>query len=79
MNAAEKENRDYKTARTEWEKIYGDKTADSMSIRDRLRQKEQIVKEIEVDRDYQARQKDKGVSTEVISSQASSGVYWWIS
>lgn len=48
-------------------------------IRDRLRQKEQIVKEIEVDRDYQARQKDKGVSTEVISSQASSGVYWWIS
>ena len=60
LNAVEKENRDYKTVRTEWEKIYGDKTADSMSIRDRLRQKEQIVKEIEVDRDYRARQKDKG-------------------
>ena len=44
LNAAEKENRDYKAARTEWEKIYGDKTADSMGIRDGLRQKEQIVK-----------------------------------
>ena len=60
LNAAEKENRDYKTARTKWEKIYGDKTADSMSIRDRLRQKEQIVREREAGRDNQARQKDKG-------------------
>jgi len=32
-----------------------------MSIRDRLRQKEQIVKERETGRNYQARQKDKGV------------------
>ncbi len=37
LNAAEKGNRDYKAARTEWEKIYGDKTADSMGIRDGLR------------------------------------------
>lgn len=44
LNAAEKGNRDYKAARTEREKIYGDKTADSMGIRDGLRQKEQIVK-----------------------------------
>ena len=44
LNAAEKGDRDYKAARTEWEKIYGDKTADSMGIRDGLRQKEQIVK-----------------------------------
>jgi len=40
LNAAEKENRDYKAARTEWEKVYEDKTADSMSIGDRLRQKD---------------------------------------
>lgn len=44
----------------EYEKIYGEKVADSMSIRDRLRQKEQIVKEREAGRDNQARQKDKG-------------------
>ncbi|GFI02253.1 hypothetical protein IMSAGC005_01081 [Lachnospiraceae bacterium] len=30
LNAAEKENRDYKAARTEWEKVYGNKTADSI-------------------------------------------------
>ena len=44
----------------EYEKIYGEKAADSMSIRDRLRQKEQIVKERETGRVHQARQKDKG-------------------
>ncbi len=33
------ENCDYKSVRAEWEKIYGDKVADSMSIRDRIRQK----------------------------------------
>ncbi len=61
LNAAEKENRDYKSARAEYEKIYGEKAADSMSIKDRLRQKEQIVKEREAGRGYRARQKDKGV------------------
>lgn len=61
LNAAEKENRDYKSARAEYEKIYGEKAADSMIIKDRLRQKEQIVKEREAGRGYRARQKDKGV------------------
>ncbi len=60
FDAAKKEYFDYQAARTEWEKTYGDKAMDSMSIRDRLRQKEQIVKERESDRDYRARQKDKG-------------------
>ena len=49
-----------RSARAEYEKIYGEKAADSMSIKDRLRQKEQIVKEREVGRGYRARQKDKG-------------------
>lgn len=48
--------REYKFA--EWEKIYGEKTAAPMSIRDRLRQKEQIVKE--TGRTHQTRRKDKG-------------------
>ena len=60
FNAAEKENLDYHAARAEWEKIYGDKAADSMSIRDRLRQKEQIVKEREANREHWLKQKDKG-------------------
>lgn len=60
MNAAEKENRDYKSARAKYEKFYGEKTVDSMSIRDKLRQKEQIVREREAGRDNQARHKDKG-------------------
>jgi len=60
FNAVKKEYFDYQAARAEWEKIYGDKAADSMSIRDRLRQKEQIVKEREANRAHQARQKDKG-------------------
>lgn len=44
----------------EYEKNYGDKVTDAMSVRDRLRQKEQIVKARETSRVYQARQKDKG-------------------
>ena len=60
MNAAKKENLEYQAARMEYEKIYGEKAADTMSVRDRLKQKEQIVKEREAGRDYQARQKDKG-------------------
>ena len=50
----------YRAARAGWEKTYGDKTANSVSIRDRLRQKKQTVKEREADKVYQARQKDKG-------------------
>ena len=61
FDVAKKGNLEYQAARAEWEKVYGEKTADTMSIRDRLRQKEQIVKERETGRNYQARQKDKGV------------------
>ena len=60
LNAAEKECIDYKAACAEYEKIYGEKVADAMSVRDRLRQKEQIVKEREVSRAHQERQRDKG-------------------
>ena len=60
LNASKKENLEYQAACTEYEEIYGEKAADTMSIRDRLKQKEQIVKEREAGRDYQARQKDKG-------------------
>ena len=44
----------------EYEKIYEEKVANSMSIRDRLRQKEQIVKEREANREHWLKQKDKG-------------------
>ena len=60
FNAAKKEYFDYQAACAEWKKIYGEKMADSISVRDRLRQKEQIVKEREVVRTHQTRQKDKG-------------------
>ena len=60
FNVAKKEYFDYQVACTEWEKTYGDKAKDSISIRDRLRQKEQIVKEREANRVHQARQKDRG-------------------
>ena len=60
FNVAKKEYLDYQAARAEWKKIYGEKMADSISVRDRLRQKEQIVKEREVVRTHQTRQKDKG-------------------
>ena len=61
LNAAKKEYLDYQVARAEYEKIYGEKAADTMSIRDRLRQKEKIVKEREAGREHKERQKDKGV------------------
>ncbi len=60
LNAAKRENLDYETACAEYEKNYGEKVADTMSVRNRLRQKEQIVKEREAGRVHQARQKDKG-------------------
>ena len=61
LNVSKKENLEYQAARTEYEKIHGEKAADTISVRDRLKQKEQIVKERESGRDYQARQKDKGI------------------
>ncbi len=60
FNAAKREYLDYKATCAEYEKNYGDKVTDAMSVRDRLRQKEQIVKARETSRVYQARQKDKG-------------------
>lgn len=60
FNAARKEDIDYQAARAEWEKTYGDKAADTMSVRDRLRQKQQMIKEREAARAHQARQKDRG-------------------
>jgi hypothetical protein len=60
FNAAKKEYLDYQAARAEWEKTYGYKAADTMSVRDRLRQKQQMIKEREVTRAHQARQKDRG-------------------
>ena len=59
LNAAKKEYLEYQAARVEWEKTYREKTVDTMSIRDRLRQKEQIVKEREAVRAHQVRWKDK--------------------
>ncbi|EOS53211.1 hypothetical protein C809_00156 [Lachnospiraceae bacterium MD335] len=60
FNAAKREYLDYKTVRAEWEKTYGGKVMNPMSIKERLSQKEQIVKEREANRDYQVRQKDRG-------------------
>ncbi len=60
LNAAKNEYLDYQADRAKYEKIYGEKAADSMSIRDRLRQKEQIVKERERGRAYRAKQIEKG-------------------
>ncbi len=60
LNVAKSEYLDYQAARAKYEKIYGEKAVDSMSIRDRIRQKEQEVKIREAGRDHWTRQKDKG-------------------
>ena len=60
FNATKSEYFDYKTACAEYEKIYGDKVVDAKCVRDRLKQKEQIIKEREASRMHQTRQKDKG-------------------
>ncbi len=44
----------------EYEQACRDKVPDAMSIRDRLRQKEQVVKIRETGRDDRTRHKDKG-------------------
>lgn len=59
LNAAKSGYLDYQADREEYEKIYGEKTTDTMSIRDRLRPEEQMVKEREAVRDHQARHKDR--------------------
>ncbi len=60
LNAARRKYFDYKAACVEYEKIYGDKAVDAMRVRDRLRQKAQIVKERKAGRAHQTRQKDRG-------------------
>ena len=60
FKAAKSEYLDYNATLAEWEKINGDKVTNPMSIRERLRQKEQMVKEREAGRVHQARKKDKG-------------------
>ena len=60
FKAAKSEYFDYKAACAEWEKAYGEKVTNPMSIIDRLRQKEQMVKEREAGRDYRTKRKDKG-------------------
>lgn len=61
FEAAKRGNQDYMAACIEYEKTYGEKVADAKSIRERIRQKKQVVKEREAGRTHQARQKDKGV------------------
>lgn len=60
FNAAKKEYLDYQAARAEWEKNYGDKAKNTMSIKKKLRQKKQLIKEREANRAHQAMQKDRG-------------------
>lgn len=40
FEATKRENLEYQADRAEYDKIYGDKATDTISIRDRLRQKE---------------------------------------
>ena len=60
LNAAKKEYLDYQASCVEYEQACGDKVPDTMSIRDRLRQKEQVVKIREAGRDDRTRHKDRG-------------------
>ena len=50
FNAAKKERMDYEAACAEYEKIYGEKVVDTRSVRNKLKQKEQVVKEREAGR-----------------------------
>ena len=60
FEAAKKEYLEYRATCAEYEKTYGDKATDTMSVRNRLRQKQQMIKEREAARGHQARQKDRG-------------------
>ena len=61
LNTAKREKLDYEATCADYEKICGNKVTESVSVRDRLRQKEQVVKEREASRVHRARRKDKGV------------------
>ena len=60
LNAAKRENQDYESACVEYEKTYGEKVVNTRSVRERIQQKEQIVKDRELGRENPAKQKDKG-------------------
>ena len=60
LNAAKRENQDYELACVEYEKTYGEKVVNTRSVRERIQQKEQIVKDRELGRESPAKQKDKG-------------------
>ena len=60
LNAAKRENQDYELACVEYEKTYGEKVVNTRSVRERIQQKEQIVKDRELGREKPAKQKDKG-------------------
>lgn len=60
FNVAKREYIDYKAACAEWEKTYDDKMTDSLSLKDRLRQKQQILRDRTTNKDYQKRNIDKG-------------------
>lgn len=60
LNAAKRENQNYEAACAEYEKTYGEKVVDTRSVRERIRQNEQIVKGGEASRGYQARHMDNG-------------------
>ena len=60
LNAAKKEYLEYQAARAEYEKTYGEKVVDTRSVRNKLKQKEQIVKEREAGRVHHTKQKDQG-------------------
>ena len=51
---------DYEAACAEYEKIYGEKVVDTRSVRNKLKQKEQVVKEREAGRVHQTKQKNQG-------------------
>ncbi len=60
FNAAKKESMDYEAACAEYEKTFGEKAVDTRSVRNKLKQKEQIIKEREAGRVHQTKQRDQG-------------------
>ena len=60
LNTAKREKQNYETACVEYEKTYGEKVVNTRSVRERIQQKEQIVKDRELGRENPAKQKDKG-------------------
>lgn len=57
LNAAKRENQDYELACVEYEKTYGEKVVNTRSVRERIQQKEQIVKDKELGRENPTKQK----------------------